>query len=549
LDRLTHPPEPSASEAAAVAFRCLSAERALAYVAARSSDAGSRSPDPEDIQAHIEECDGCRLVLAEAVRSLGDATSASPNPFRTLKDGQKLMGRYEIKRFIARGGMGEVYEAFDSVLAERVALKTLLPTALDDGRAIERLAAEVRLARKVTQANVCRILEFGVYHVGGGSGTEVPFLTMEFLAGESLARRIAGRGRLPPGAVARLVFDMAAGLTAIHAAGVVHRDLKSENVFLVPQSDGQERAVIMDFGLARGLGDDRGRGSSTAAAGTPDYMAPEQVEGKPPTPAFDLYAFGVVIFEMLTGRKPFSGASPYMAALSRLRERAPAPSELAPRVPAYWDGIVGRCLERHPESRFSRAEEVVRALEAALGGTRAPRHVPAVRFGAAIGLVAAGVLVVNTRSTTTRPEAAPAPAAAAPRLQPVIRQPAAAVVGAPSPPTAVSADPRPAIRVHPRDDRPRPRTPKGRDAGTRPATLLAQAESLMLAGAVAPACELGLKSASAAPSWPPAQLFLGKCYIRLGDSATARRHYRRYLELAPAAPDQVFVRAILDGGR
>ena len=408
-------------ETSVVAFRCLSPEEALAYIAGDASAATSRTQEPARLQAHIDDCDGCRLVLAEAARSTGDTAPASVAPFRTLADGQHLLGRYEIRRFIARGGMGEVYEAFDSVLGERVALKTLLATSLDDQRAIGRLADEVRLARKVTHGNVCRILEFGVYHPGGRTDAAIPFLTMEFLTGQALSRRIAARGRLAPSAIVKMLTDLTAGLAAIHAAGIVHRDFKTENVFLVPDDAGGERAVIMDFGLARGLGDNPRRVSSTAAAGTPDYMAPEQVEGRQPTPAFDIYALGVVIFELLTGQRPFSGTSPYMAALSRLRERAPAPSTLVPELDPVWDTVVGRCLERQPERRFGRVEEIAAALQGAAGGGSAPgrRRLPvAVAATGVLALAVAGVWLLRR---TEPPPSMPAMPATAPLAVPAKR--------------------------------------------------------------------------------------------------------------------------------
>jgi tRNA A-37 threonylcarbamoyl transferase component Bud32 len=470
-----------------------------------------------------------------------------------LADGQHLLGRYEIKRFIARGGMGEVYEAFDSVLGERVALKTLLATSLDDERAIARLADEVRLARKVTHVNVCRILEFGVYHPAGRTDAAIPFLTMEFLTGEALSRRVAARGRLAPSALVKMLTDLTAGLAAIHAAGIVHRDFKSENVLLVPDDVGGERAVIMDFGLARGLGDNRRRASSTAAAGTPDYMAPEQVEGRQPTPAFDIYALGVVIFELLTGQKPFSGTSPYMAALSRLRERAPAPSTLVPGLAPVWDTVVGRCLERQPERRFGRVEEIAVALQDAAEGGSAPgrrRWRVAVAATGVLALVAAGgVWLMRTERPAsmpaTAPLAVPANPPAAPDPKPNFRSPFRAPLRASFRSRRTRSPPRRSARALPG----RAVTSRSRTHRPAPRRCCARAEAHMLVGEVERGCELGERAAAAMPTLPAAQRFLGQCYIRLGDSTRAHPHYRRYLELAPDAPDREFVRAILERSR
>src|SRR6185369_8045608 len=156
---------------------------------------------------HIDECESCRLVMAEALRATVAMGSGSPatsaesadgGRVRTLRDGDRLGDRYRIRRFVARGGMGEVYEAEDTVLGDRIALKTLVPTALDQVDAAERLLAEVRTARRVTHPNVCRIFDLGIHRRPGPPAEAVPFLTMPFLDGETLAARIARVGRLPP---------------------------------------------------------------------------------------------------------------------------------------------------------------------------------------------------------------------------------------------------------------------------------------------------------------------------------------------------------------
>jgi serine/threonine protein kinase len=505
-----------------------------------SGDTSWSRDDARAIQSHIDDCDGCRLVLAEAVRSTRQTQPAAGPSFRTLADGQCLLGRYQIRRFIARGGMGEVYEAFDTVLGEVVALKTLLLTSLDDERAIERLADEVRLARKVTHPNVCRILEFGRFEPAGGPAVGIPFLTMEFLQGESLSCRIAARGALGPICVGKLVREMIGGLAAIHAAGIVHRDFKSQNVFLVREQDGDERAVIMDFGLARAFGDDARGGSSSAAAGTPDYMAPEQVEGKPPSPAFDIYAFGVVAFELLTGRKPFTAASPYMAALSRLQRRAPAPSQFMDGLAPIWDSIIGRCLDRDPARRFGRVEDIAATLRATERPRWSPRRTRILGALAALGLTAFAA-VLSSRDRIVPSDRASRALTEQPRAE--AHTPPAPVVF----PVAPLQTRLPASRPRPRPapgGKPRLADP----AGTARAALL-QAEALMLGGEVARACQLGEGAAGKMPSLPAAHLFLARCYVRLGDSATARRHYRQYLDLAPNAPDQMFVKAILEGAK
>jgi eukaryotic-like serine/threonine-protein kinase len=268
-----------------------------------------------------------------------------------------VVDRYRISRFLARG-MGEVYLAEDLLLEEQVALKTLSCTALDDPRAAFRFKAEARLARRVTHPNVCRVLEFGVQgqRRPDGAMETIPFLTMEFLVGEALSRRLARRGRISSRAAVPLLRQVLAGLQAIHACGIVHRDLKSENVFLVPDAAGDERVVTMDFGLARAI--DSSVVStwplSPVVAGTIDTMAPEQIEGRTPEPAMDVFAFGVLAFEVLSGRRPFIDMSP----ARRLRESAVSPSSLVPDLPRRWDAIIGRCLELKPSARYTTLSEL-----------------------------------------------------------------------------------------------------------------------------------------------------------------------------------------------
>src|SRR5262249_25430250 len=191
--------------------------------------------------------------------------------------GVVLAKRYRIVRFIARGGMGEVYEAEDQELGERVALKTIHPDRVGDQRAVDRFKREIFLARKVTHRNVCRLFDVGFHDT-------TTFLTMELLEGETLAQRIHEAGRFSAAAALPIVQQMAAALDAAHAAGIVHRDFKSQNVMLCGA-----RVVVTDFGLARGPhgGEDAPLSRSGEIVGSPGYMSPEQVEGREVGPAAD----------------------------------------------------------------------------------------------------------------------------------------------------------------------------------------------------------------------------------------------------------------------
>ncbi|MEX0881248.1 MAG: protein kinase [Thermoanaerobaculia bacterium] len=328
-----------------------------------------------------------------------------------------LTDRFRIVRFIARGGMGEVYEAEDRVLKERVALKTIRPDVAGDERTMERFLREVHLARSVTHPNVSRT--FDVFHHEGFA-----FLTMELLAGETLSERLSRGGRMKPEEALPLVEQMAAALYAAHEAGIIHRDFKSANVMLVPDErrGGGVRVVVTDFGLARR--NRPGRGSAAplteteAVLGTPDYMAPEQIEGRELTPATDVYALGIVMYEMVTGKPPFQGDTPLSVALKKLKEAAPSPRGQAPDLPPLWEKAILRCLERNPADRFPSAGDLVRALQGEEippgPGQRARRRRRIAVVAAALLLAAvAGFLV--PRIGRQSPAGSPSAAAKAPR--------------------------------------------------------------------------------------------------------------------------------------
>lgn len=323
--------------------------------------------------AHLEECELCQALLADEVRGLPEFTSSDDVGVGTLiQVGTLLGGRYRVKRFVARGGMGEVYEAWDVLLSERVALKTINPVAAsaDQVRASARFKQEVQLSRRVADPHVCRIFEFG-HHVVPGYGP-LAYLTMEFIEGQTLGARLRKGPRLQLDEVVELSRQMLRGLSAAHAVGVLHRDLKSENVMLRSSSaapgaaSGSLQAVLMDFGLARLLADQAHLLTERhELVGSAAYMAPEQLEeGSVLSRATDVYSFGIVLFEMLTGRLPFDGKSAVAIAMRRLTQRAPAPSSVVPDLPAAWDELVLRCLERDVSKRFASTEEVAAALEA-----------------------------------------------------------------------------------------------------------------------------------------------------------------------------------------
>jgi serine/threonine protein kinase len=307
----------------------------------------------------------------EAVHALGHDEVAPCTP-RTFADGELVGGRYRILRLLGAGGMGEVYEVRDGDRAERLALKTLAITILDDPRAVTRLRKELELARRVDHPNVCRVFDLGV-HERPRDRDRTPFLTMELLAGETLAAFLDRVGPLGAAEAEPIVRQMVAGLAAVHQMAIVHRDLKSDNVFLVPSGQGAPRVVIMDFGLARSTAR-RPDGSVSASLsgrrgmiGTLGYMSPEQVKGHPATASSDIYALGLILYEMRTGRLPFEGETPIALAMARLRAPATPPSAHVPDLERSWDRAILRCLERDPRDRHPTVQDVSDALFAEPG--------------------------------------------------------------------------------------------------------------------------------------------------------------------------------------
>ena len=256
-----------------------------------------------------------------------------------FKIGATVAGRYRILGLLGRGGMGEVYRAHDVKLDQQVALK-FLPEALGrDGAAVARFHNEVRTARQVTHPNVCR-----VHDIGEADG--VPFISMEFVDGEDLASLLQRIGRLPQDKGVEVAHALCAGLVAAHARGVIHRDLKPANIML----NRAGRVIIMDFGLAGVAAQLRG---PDVLAGTPAYMAPEQLQGRDVTARSDLYALGLVLYEIFTGVRVFSGTA---------RGPVTAPSLVVMELPPAIDRLVLACLNDDPQRRPASAMAVAQAL-------------------------------------------------------------------------------------------------------------------------------------------------------------------------------------------
>ena len=368
---------------------CPSEESLLALT--RGEVAESALPE---LDVHIDECPSCRQTI---VVLLGGGMPTKPIqprlPVRWVEPlplsprlpvGARVARRYRVLRMLGRGGMGEVYEVEDELLREGVALKVLSAALQADDRANRRLKRELGLARRITHPNVCRMFDLGE---DGG----VLFVTMELLRGETLAKRLRRSPPIPQSEQSRIAAEICAGMAAAHDAGVIHRDLKSENVFLHSRSlDAAEpgnvpptpkegdplgnqigpdgHAVVMDFGLARSAGPlpPGGDDSTTlrgTVIGTLTHAAPEQLLGHPVTLSADIYALGIVLFELVSGGAvPFPARTAAEAIHLRLREPAPSPRTVQPDVDPAWERAILRCLERDPMRRFLGVREVVDAL-------------------------------------------------------------------------------------------------------------------------------------------------------------------------------------------
>ncbi len=297
--------------------------------------------------------------------------------------------------------MGEVYEAEDLDLRVSVALKTVRPEIADHDIALERFRREIQLARKVTHPNVCRIFDVGHHQAKvpeTGEEREIVFLTMEHLEGETLAHHLRESGPMDEALALPIVQQMCNAIDAAHEAGIVHRDFKSSNVLLVPDSarPGGMRAVVTDFGLARGSQPEdtlsTSLSSSGQTVGTPTYMAPEQVAGSTVTPSVDIYALGIVVFEMVTGRPPFVSDSPLSTAVKRLIEAPPAPRSLNPSLGSRWESGILRCLEKDPTSRFRKASDLVRWIEGKPLSDSGAARLPLGRLSAVMSIV---ILIIS----------------------------------------------------------------------------------------------------------------------------------------------------------
>ncbi len=313
--------------------------------------------------------------------------AGDPDPgFRDAAAHVDFGPRYRIERMLGEGGMGAVYKAYDVELDRTVALKLIRPGLASAPAATQRFKQELLLASKISHKNVLRIHDLGV----AGS---LRFISMAYVEGEDLHALLRREGRLPVERALAIARQLCAALEAAHAEGVVHRDLKPQNILL----DGNEQVFVSDFGLAKSLETDIGMTNTGEFLGTPRYMAPEQVEGKQVDHRADLYAFGLILYEMVTGDVPFHAETALQLMFKRIREEPVSPRQFNPDLPDYLAKVILKCLERDPEQRYQSAREILGDLEAGRAPATSARvsiAVPGVAFSLRRGWLIAAVVMV-----------------------------------------------------------------------------------------------------------------------------------------------------------
>ena len=267
-----------------------------------------------------------------------------------LTTGSIFAGRYRIVEELGGGGMGKVYRALDTKLDEEVALKLIKLEIASDETTLERFRNELKIARNIVHKNVGRM-----YHLSEEKG--IHYITMEYISGEDLKSFIRRSGQLAVETVLRIARQVGEGLAEAHRLGVVHRDLKPGNIMI----DREGNARIMDFGIARSI---KGRGitGGDVIIGTPEYMSPEQVDGKELDQRSDIYSLGIIIYEMATGRVPFEGITPFSIAVKHKLDFPPPPKSLNSRIPEGLNLLILTCLEKDREKRFKNAEAFLQEL-------------------------------------------------------------------------------------------------------------------------------------------------------------------------------------------
>ena len=302
--------------------------------------------DNPDTATYCADC-GTKIVSPKDI----GFTETIEAPKEKLTTGSTFAGRYQIIEELGKGGMGKVYKANDTDIKEKVAIKLIKPEISTDKKTIERFQNELKFARKIRHKNVCQM-----YDLNKEEGTY--YITMEYVSGEDLKSFILRSGQLAIGTTIRIAKQVCEGLAEAHKLGVVHRDLKSNNIMI----DKEGNVRIMDFGIARSL-EAKGITGAGVMIGTPEYMSPEQVEGKEVDQRSDIYSLGVILYEMVTGRVPFEGETPFSIAFKHKSETPRNPKEVDAQIPEDLSRVILRCLEKDKELRYQSAGEVRSELQ------------------------------------------------------------------------------------------------------------------------------------------------------------------------------------------
>ncbi len=293
-------------------------------------------------------CKKCATPLPPSVGI--SATKTFEAPVKKITRGTTFADRYEILEELGKGGMGEVYKVMDEKLDEEMALKVLKPEIAAEKGTIERFKNEVKLARKIAHRNVCRMYDLN-------EEEEIPYITMEYVKGDNLKSHIRKIGKIAQKEAISLAKQVCEGLAEAHRFGIVHRDLKPSNIMIDIDGD----VKIMDFGIARSL-DVPGVTKAGVMIGTPEYMSPEQVEGKEVDQRSDIYSLGVILYEMLTGQVPFKGDTPLSIAYKHKHEPPQDPRKINDQITEAVSNLVLKCLEKDKKRRYQSAEEVLSEL-------------------------------------------------------------------------------------------------------------------------------------------------------------------------------------------
>ncbi|HEV2289300.1 MAG TPA: protein kinase [Candidatus Acidoferrales bacterium] len=351
---------------------------------------GSSAPSSSRAMRGREDSQKTVLLsdIPDAQALVDEAAATSAKTSLTTSSLAALSQRYDILSEAGHGNMGNVYKARDRETGEIVALKLIKPEIASDQAMMERFKNELLFARRITHKNVCRVYDFN--RIGG-----VAYTSMEFVEGESLRSVLNRFGGLPVRKGIDLATQICSGLKEAHAQGIVHRDLKPENVMI----DKQGNVKIMDFGIARSM--EAGTRLTGAMIGTPAYMAPEQVAGKPVDYRTDIYSLGLMLYEMFTGSETFHADTAVAVAVKQMQEAPRPPHEIDPNIPVFIERAILKCLEKDPAKRFQSIGELETALRATrVTGATPASAVAAIPVAAAVAATPMSGLVKHSTAAT-----------------------------------------------------------------------------------------------------------------------------------------------------